>query len=200
MGEFRKYRFTKEQVINVCQNSGGILASRVSNFVGLFDLLKKNFNIKAKDVVEIVDTFPEFILQNRKDLIRRKIELIQKNSKNLSPTYLKALIKRHPDLFLKSWASMEAKCNYVTKTLGRPLSNEKAFPLLLHFNYNQVMRPRCELLKDRVKHFELQDVLPLTDEQFCLAYDISADELERKKAERPARDERDKLWAYVPAL
>ncbi len=118
----------------------------------------------------------------------------------MSSTYLKALIKRHPDLFLKSWASMEAKCNYVTKTLGRPLYNEKAFPLLLHFNYNQVLRPRCELLKDRVKHFELQEVLPLTDEQFCLAFDISSEELERKKAERPSRDERDKLWAYVPAL
>jgi mTERF len=62
MGEFRKYRFTKEQVINVCRNSGGILASRVSNMVGLFDLLKRSYNIKASDVVEIIDTYPEFIL------------------------------------------------------------------------------------------------------------------------------------------
>ena len=51
-----------------------------------------------------------------------------------------------------------------------------------------------------MKHFELHDVLPLTDEQFCLAYDIPAEELERKKAERPVKDEKDKLWAYVPAL
>ncbi len=71
---------------------------------------------------------------------------------------------------------------------------------MLHFNYNQVIRPRCDLIKDRVKHFELHDVLPLTDEQFCLAYDIPAEELERKKAERASREEKDKLWAYVPAL
>ena len=32
----------------------------------------------------------------------------------------------------------------------------------MHFNYNQVIRPRCELIKDRVKHFELHEVLPLT--------------------------------------
>ena len=95
---------------------------------------------------------------------------------------------------------MEAKVNYIVKTLGRPLAHEKAFPLLLHFNYNQVIRPRCELLRDRVKHFELQDVLPLSDEQFCLAFDVPAEELERKKGERQARDERDKLWAYVPAM
>ena len=95
---------------------------------------------------------------------------------------------------------MEAKVNYIVKNLGRPLANEKAFPLLFHLNYNQVIRPRCELLKDNVKHFELHEALSLTDEQFCLAYDISADELERKKNERPVRDECDKLWAYVPAL
>jgi hypothetical protein len=59
---------------------------------------------------------------------------------------------------------MEAKVNYVTKTLGRSLQNDKAFPLMLKFNYNQVIRPRCELIKDKVKHFELIDVLPLTDE------------------------------------
>jgi hypothetical protein len=58
---------------------------------------------------------------------------------------------------------MEAKINYIVKGLGRPLVNEKAFPLLLHYNYNSVIKPRCELLKDRVKHFEFHDVLPLTD-------------------------------------
>lgn len=62
MGEFRKYQFTKEQVIKVSKDSGGILASRVSNFVGLFDLLKKTYDVKAKDVVEIIDTYPEFVL------------------------------------------------------------------------------------------------------------------------------------------
>lgn len=121
MGEFRKYRMTKDQIIHVCSGSGGILASRVSNFVGLFDLLRLNHGIKAGEVVQIIDAFPEFVLQNRKDLLRKKIELIQKNTKNLSNTYIKALIKRHPDLLLKSWASMEAKTNYVIKNLGRPL-------------------------------------------------------------------------------
>lgn len=172
----------------------------MSSFVGLFDLLKREHKIKANDVVEIIDAFPEFVLQNKKDLLRRKIELIHKNSKGLSDTYMKNLIKRHPDLFLKSWASMEAKVNYISKNLGRPLQHEKTFPMLLHFNYNAVIRPRCELIKDKVKHIELQDVLPLTDEQFCLAYDIAPEELERKKSERPARDEKDVLWAYVPAL
>lgn len=64
----------------------------------------------------------------------------------------------------RSWASFEAKITYLTKTLGRQLANEKAFPLLLHYNYNAVIRPRCELLKEKLKYFELEEVLPLTDE------------------------------------
>jgi hypothetical protein len=121
MGEFRKYRFTKEQVIKVSKESGGLLASRVSNLVGLFDLLRKDLGIKATDVVHIIDAYPEFVLQNRKDLLRKKVALIRKGNKNLSDTFIRNLLKRHPDLFLKSWASMEAKVNYLSKNLGRQL-------------------------------------------------------------------------------
>ena len=59
---------------------------------------------------------------------------------------------------------MEAKVNYILKTLGRPPANEKTFPLVLYYNYNGIIRPRCELLKNKVKHFEFQDVFPLTDD------------------------------------
>ena len=76
------------------------MASKISNFIGLFDYLRLQHGIKAKEVVEIIDEFPEFVFQNRKDLIRRKIELIIKNSK-VSETYIRALIKRHPQIFLK---------------------------------------------------------------------------------------------------
>lgn len=69
--------------------------------MGLFDLLKRQHKIKGSDVVEIIDAFPEFVFQNKKDLIRRKIDLIEKNSKGLNDTFIKSLIKRHPDLFLK---------------------------------------------------------------------------------------------------
>ncbi|HVX00257.1 MAG TPA: hypothetical protein VHA52_07470 [Candidatus Babeliaceae bacterium] len=59
---------------------------------------------------------------------------------------------------------MEAKVNYIWKNLGKQLAQEKAFPLLLEFNYNSIIRPRCELLKDKVKHFEMHEILTLTDE------------------------------------
>ena len=37
LGEFKKYRFTHKEVIDLCLNSKGLLGSNVSNFKGLFD-------------------------------------------------------------------------------------------------------------------------------------------------------------------
>jgi len=68
--------------------------------VGLFDYLKHQHKIAAKDVLEIIDAYPEFIMQNRRDLLRKKVDLIRSTSKQ-GPTFIKVLIKRHPDLFLK---------------------------------------------------------------------------------------------------
>lgn len=111
MGEFKKYKMTNEQIINLvkfnqltnliqCSHSGGILGSKVSNFVGLFDYFRLEHKIKANELVEILDHFPQMVLQNKKDLIRKKVEIIQKYSKH-SDTYIRNLLRRHPDLFLK---------------------------------------------------------------------------------------------------
>ena len=55
LSEFRKYRFSKRQIINTCAKSGGLLACKINNFVGLFDTLRTNLGMKASDVVKIID-------------------------------------------------------------------------------------------------------------------------------------------------
>ena len=99
LAEFRKYRMTPQQIIKVCSESGGLLASRISNFIGLFDQLRV-YGVKASEVVNIIHMLPEFALQNRKDLIKRKLELIKKESQR-DDVYIKNFIKRHPDILLK---------------------------------------------------------------------------------------------------
>jgi len=81
--------------------------------------LKHHHDIKAQEVIKILDTYPELVLQNRRDLIMKKFDLISANSPNRSGTYLRNLFKRHPDLFLKSLASMEAKVSYIKRNLNR---------------------------------------------------------------------------------
>lgn len=100
LGEFKKYKMTHKQVLNVCINSGGLLGSKVSNFIGLFDTLKINYGISAQDVLKILDILPEFALQNRNDMIRRKIELIKRES-GRDDIYIRNFVKRHPDILMK---------------------------------------------------------------------------------------------------
>lgn len=73
MAQFRKYRFTNEQILHVCKNSGGLLACKVTNMTGLFDFLGRNHGIKASYVIKILDTYPEFIMQNRRNLFTKKM-------------------------------------------------------------------------------------------------------------------------------
>ena len=85
--------------MNLCINSGGLLGSKVSNFFGLFETLKQ-YGLKSKDVLSILDDAPEFALQNRKDLLKRKINLI-KDVSGRDDIYMRNFIKRHPDIIMK---------------------------------------------------------------------------------------------------
>lgn len=67
---------TNEQILKLCKNSGGILGCKPSNFVGLFNYLKWHHEMKASTLVDMIDDYPELALQNRQDMIKKKIELI----------------------------------------------------------------------------------------------------------------------------
>ena len=99
VGEFKKYRFTVKQVVNLCAKSGGILGCKVSNFHGLFDTCSQ-WGLNPQDVIKILDVCPEFALQNKKDLLGKKVRYIQRES-GRDLTYIRNLIKRHPDIVMK---------------------------------------------------------------------------------------------------
>jgi len=136
---------------------------------------------------------------NRRDMIYKKVELIKDNSVK-SKTYIRNLIRRHPDLFLKSWASCQAKVQYVNNTLNRSLVKEKAFPLMLHYDFSQVIWPRSELLRSKYKTFDFVEAFSLSDDAFCQRFGFDYEELAERKSYKPQREERDKLWAYVPGV
>lgn len=157
--------------------------------------------MKAASVIKILDTYPELVMQNRRDLLRKKFDLIMANSPGRSETYMRNLFKRHPDMFLMSLASMEAKVSYIKRNLNRQIPKEKAFPLLLHYNYSQVIWPRCELLLAQGnKHFDLGDALSGSNEDFCKKFGVEQSALNAKMKSRKAKEEKDKLWVYVPAI
>ena len=118
-------------------------------------------------------------LQNRGEHLVKKMNLIKKNAPHLNKVYLRNLFKRHPDLFLKSLGSMQAKVNYFNRNLNRQLANEKAFPLLLHYNFTSHIWPRCEVLRDfGMKNFDLVQVLTPSDADFCKNFGVAPNLLE----------------------
>lgn len=162
----------------------------------------KSKGIKAKDVVKIIDAYPDFALQYRRELIIKKSKLLESHSpQKVDLRYMRQLLKRHPDLFLKSLQSMEAKIRFLKETLNRKPEKEHAFPLMLHYNYSQVIKPRClALLALKNSDFDLAEVLRGTDEDFCKRFKLDIKEFTEQKRKHKLVEEEDKLWAYVPGI
>jgi hypothetical protein len=115
--------------------------------------------------------------------------------------YLRQLVKRHPDLFLHSLQSMQAKVKFLKENLNRKPEKEDAFPLLLHFNYSQVIKPRCQVLMTRKNFdFNLAEAFKGTDDEFCKKYGVEPKTLHDEKRKNKLVEEQDKLWLYVPGV
>ena len=130
----------------------------------------------------------------------KKIKYIQKYCGE-DNAYMRAFIRRHPDIILKSYASLDAKINYISRDLNRPLRQEKYFPLVLYYNYNTVIKPRGDLLRKKlgVKPFDLHLAFAHSDEKFCKYWEIKPEDLEKAKRQRRARknnSEYDVMWQY----
>ena len=69
----------------------------------------------------------------------------------------------------------------------------------MHFNYNQVIRPRGDLLNEKLAHFDLEEAFKPDDEEFCKNWGIDPEELDEAKSKRRAKgdEEVDILWKYV---
>ena len=83
---------------------------------------------------------------------------------------------------------MEAKINFLGRDLNRNLKRERAFPLVLLANYRDVIKPRGELLKNKVSNFELEKAFFHNDYQFCKHWGISMDELIEAKQRSKAKN------------
>ena len=68
MQEFRKYRFTKEQIMRLCCESGGLLGTSHKNFRSMMHFCKHK-GVRAKRIIDIMDDLPAFAIQNRQNLI-----------------------------------------------------------------------------------------------------------------------------------
>lgn len=59
--------------------------------------------------------------------------------------------------------------------------------MILYYNYNQVIRPRGDLLKEKIGHFDLETAFAGSDEEFCKHWGIDMEELLYEKNKRRAK-------------
>ena len=139
----------------------------------------KQRGVRNKRMLNILDDLPAFSIQNRSNLLQKKIEIIQKKSQR-DDKYIQYLISRHPDLLMKSWGSFVAKIHYFERNLNRPLLHEKTFPLILYQNYGKVIRPRGDILINRrIRDFDFKDAFLCSDKEFCERYKVSLEEINK---------------------
>ena len=99
LGQFKKYQFTHAQVIKLSIQSGGMLAAKVSNLNGIFSQMLR-LGVGAKQTRTLLCEIPEFVLQNRGDLLRLKIDIIERES-GRDHIYMRNFVRRHPDIVMK---------------------------------------------------------------------------------------------------
>lgn len=104
-------------------------------------IVRDTIGVKGKDFKNIIVAYPEMILQHRRHILLEKFMVITKNT-STSRYYLKDMFIRHPELFLKSYASFKAKLKFLLVEMGRNLKAEPCFPLILKFNLNAHIKPR----------------------------------------------------------
>ena len=67
----------------------------------------------------------------------------------------------------RSLDSLEKKVYFLQEELKLKLKNERAFPLVLYYSYNKVIKPRSDMIRKRQRHFDLEKAMKGTDEEFC---------------------------------
>lgn len=96
---------------------------------------------------------------------------------------------------------MQAKVKFLRENLNRKTYLEKSFPLLLHFNYSQVIKPRCNILTARKDlDFDLAEAIKGTDEDFCKKFNVDMKVLVEEKRKHKLVEEQEKLWTYVAGI
>ena len=57
--------------------------------------MRKRWGFKETEVIPIILNFPDFALLNKRSLLRKKVEYIQKVTKK-NDNYIRNIIRRHP--------------------------------------------------------------------------------------------------------
>jgi hypothetical protein len=121
--------------------------------------------IKTKETFELVKVYPDLLLANRYNILKKKLLLFQDLQMNKST--IKNLIKNYPFILLKSYNSFIDKVFYFSKELNMNIEEIDIYPLIYLYDLNRDIKPRCELMKKMKKCIPFKEAFSMSVEDLA---------------------------------
>jgi len=164
---------------------------RYTQLINIEKLLS-NYGIRKTEIFEFIKQYPDLLMANRYDLLRKKLQLLEELK--LNKTTIKNLIKSYPFILLKSYNSFVNKVFYFNNELRMDIEDIDIYPLIYVFNLERDIKPRCELMKKYNTWLPFSQVFSLSMPE--LAEKLGAKQEEISLQGTPLSNERDLLFKY----
>lgn len=183
----------KEEFIQFIERDSKLFLFKSSHFKNIFSYLKK-YDIKAGETFNIIKRHPELIFANRHSLLRKKLQLLDDLITQKST--MRSLIKLYPFLLLKSYNSFVKKILYFNKELEKNILDLDIFPIIFVFNFQQDIKPRCQLMRRYNKWIPFKEAFALPVEDFVNQVGGTIEEFNSLIENPSPLYERDLLYKY----
>lgn len=121
--------------------------------------------LKAKETFEFVKIYPDLLLANRYNILRKKLLLF--GDLQMNKTTIRNLIKNYPFILLKSYNSFIDKVFYFSKELNMNIEEIDIYPLIYLYDLNRDIKPRCELMKKMNKWISFKEAFSMSVEDLA---------------------------------
>jgi hypothetical protein len=167
------YKLDKKEWFEVVKKNPKVFLFRHSQINNIMNNLSE-YKIKPKETFEFIKQYPDLLLINRHNLLIKKLELFQ--TLGMNKATIRNLIKTYPFILLKSYNSFINKVLYFTYELDMRIEDIDIYPIILVYNLERDIKPRCNLMKKYNKWIPFKEAFSMTPEEFAKKINISPSE------------------------
>ncbi len=157
-------KFPQNEWLEVIKTNPRVFLFKYTQIKNIQKFLFK-YNICNNELFKIIKEYPDLLIANRYDMLRRKLALFE--DLKINSVTIGNLIKAYPFVLLKSYNSFINKVYYFHKELKMDIEKIDIYPLIYVYNLERDIKPRCGLMKEYNVWVK-----------FSEAFSMSVDELE----------------------
>lgn len=186
-------KFDRKEWRALIEKDPRVYLFRHTQMTNVVSLLRYH-GVSNKEAFEIIKQYPDFLLANRYDLLRKKFALF--NQLKLNKSTIRNLIKLYPFIMLKSYNSFVNKVFYFHQELKMDIEDIDIYPLIYVYNLQKDIKPRCELMKKYNKWLPFNEAFSMSIEDLAEKLNVKAEDKAIKPSDASPLQERDLLFRY----